>query len=134
VAKRLAAVTVVVRDYDEAISWFRDALGFGLVEDSPLDGDKRWVRLRADGGGAELLLARAASGEQSQAVGRAAGGRVAYFLETDDFEATLAQMRRMSVEFLEAPRAEAYGRVVKFVDLYGNRWDLIQPATPDGDG
>lgn len=127
-AARLATVTYVVRDYDEAISWFVDALGFRLIGDAPLGGAKRWVRVMPPGGGIALLLARADSPEQEAAIGRPAGGRVAFFLETDDFARDHAAMLAKGVRFLEEPRREHYGTVAVFEDLYGCPWDLIQPA------
>jgi catechol 2,3-dioxygenase-like lactoylglutathione lyase family enzyme len=130
---RLGTVTLLVRDQDEAIGWYREALGFELAEDSKLDRGRRWVRLRAGDGGADLLLAKPSTEEQEWALGRAAGGRIAYFLETDDFDSMLVRMRRYGVRLLEEPRTEAYGRVVKFADLYGNGWDLIQPARLTGE-
>jgi len=123
----LALVTFVVRDYDEAIDFFVRALGWRLVEDRPLGGEKRWVVVRPDGAGAGLLLARAVGPEQAAAIGAQAGGRVAFFLETADFAAAHARMTAAGVAFLEAPRDEPYGRVAVFADLYGNRWDLIEP-------
>lgn len=116
-------VALVVREYDEAIAFYRDALGFQLVEDTPM-AHKRWVRMRADGG-AELLLSRAV-GEQAAYVGNQAGGRVLLFLHTQDFDADLARMRAANVVFTEAPRTEAWGRVVVVEDLYGNRLDVIE--------
>jgi catechol 2,3-dioxygenase-like lactoylglutathione lyase family enzyme len=127
VPQTLGAVTLVVRDYDEAIAFFVDRLGFVQVEDTPLEGGKRWVVVRPAGGGASLLLARAAADEQAAQVGRQAGGRVAFFLHTDDFWRDHRAFTSRGVRFLEAPRAEAYGTVAVFADLYGNRWDLIQP-------
>jgi catechol 2,3-dioxygenase-like lactoylglutathione lyase family enzyme len=126
----LVAVTIVVRDYDEAIDWYVGKLGFELVEDTPMGGDKRWVRVAPRGDGAALLLARAATDDQRAAVGRQTGGRVAFFLHTDDFARDHAAMTRAGVTFVEAPRDEPYGRVAVFEDLYGNRWDLIQPKNP----
>lgn len=127
-APRLGAVTFLVRDYDEAIAYFTGRLGFELREDTPLGGGKRWVRVVPRGGGTGLLLARAATPEQAAAVGRQGGGRVFLFLETDDFARDHAAMRAAGVGFEEAPRREAYGTVAVFRDLYGNKWDLIQPA------
>jgi catechol 2,3-dioxygenase-like lactoylglutathione lyase family enzyme len=121
----LAHLAFLVRDYDEAIAWFTEALGFGLLEDTALGGGKRWVRVAPPGGrGASLLLARAATPEQSASVGRQAGGRVVLFLHTDDFARLLAH----GVRFRESPRKEAYGTVAVFDDLYGNPWDLVEPA------
>lgn len=123
----LATVTLLVRDYDEAIRFFTSALGFALVEDTPLGGGKRWVLVRPPGShGAHLLLARATTPEQEACVGRQTGGRVFLFLTTDDFWSELYRMRANAVRFLEAPRDEAYGTVVVFEDLYGNKWDLIE--------
>jgi catechol 2,3-dioxygenase-like lactoylglutathione lyase family enzyme len=121
----IAAVTLVVREYDEAIAWFTEKLGFTLLEDTPLDGGKRWVLVGADG--ARLLLARAVTPEQRARIGDQTGGRVFLFLYTDDFARDHARMRSLGVRFVEEPRREAYGAVAVFEDLYGNRWDLIQP-------
>jgi catechol 2,3-dioxygenase-like lactoylglutathione lyase family enzyme len=122
---RLGAMTFLVRDYDEAIAWFQDKLGFTLTADAPLGVGKRWVTVTPPGGGAALLLARAV-GEQADFIGRQGGGRVFLFLHSDDFARDHAAMRTKGVTFLEAPRAESYGTVAVFEDLYGNRWDLIQ--------
>jgi catechol 2,3-dioxygenase-like lactoylglutathione lyase family enzyme len=124
----LAAVTFLVRDYDEAISWFVDCLGFELIEDTVLGDGKRWVRVAAPGGSTSLLLAKAVGSNQLAAVGQAAGGRVAYFLNTADLDATFARMTGSGVRFRETPRTESYGKVAVFEDLYGNGWDLIEPA------
>jgi len=124
----LAALTVVVRDYDEAIAWYVGVLGFELIEDTDLGGGKRWVRIAPPGGtGTCLLLARAATPEQAAAIGRQAGGRVFLFLHTDDFRRDHAAMLARGVVFREAPREEAYATVAVFEDLYGNPWDLRQP-------
>ena len=125
---RLALVTYLARDYDEAIAWFRDALGFVLLEDSDQGGGKRWVRMAPSPGSETAFLIARAVGAQVGAVGQSAGGRVAYFLHTDDFAAQAAQMRAAGVTFEEDPRREPYGTVAVFCDLYGNRWDLIEPA------
>jgi catechol 2,3-dioxygenase-like lactoylglutathione lyase family enzyme len=127
-AQSLTAVTYVVRDYDEAIAWFTQALGFTLLEDAALSPSKRWVKVAAGQGSTSLLLAKAEGAEQEAAVGKAAGGRVAYFLYTDDFAESQARMTKRGVRFLETPRKEIYGQVAVFEDLYGNRWDLIEPA------
>ncbi len=129
-ARRIAQVALVVRDYDEAIRFFTAALGFELLEDSPRPDGKRWVLVAPPGGGAALLLARAATPEQQRAVGNQAGGRVFLFLATDDFERDYRRMSAHGVRFTEQPRQEAYGTVVVFLDLYGNKWDLIGPAAP----
>ncbi|HYE45592.1 MAG TPA: VOC family protein [Caulobacter sp.] len=123
----IAALTLIVRDYDEAIAWYRDRLGFA-VTDTDLGGGKRWVTAAPPGGACALLLAQAASPEQAAAVGQQAGGRVFLFLHTDDFARDHAAMTAAGVRFLEAPRREPYGAVAVFEDLYGNRWDLLQPA------
>jgi len=128
-SNRIAAVAFVVPDYDDAIAWFRDALGFALIEDTPLGAGKRWVVVAPPGGrGARLVLAKAADQRQRAAIGAAAGGRVAYFLETDDFDRDHAAMSARGVRFLEAPRREPYGVVAVFADPWGGRWDLLQPA------
>lgn len=123
----IAQLALLVRDYDEAIAWFTGALGFSLLEDTPLGGAKRWVRVGPPGAReACLLLARAASPEQEAAVGRQSGGRVFLFLHTDDFPRDHAAMKARGVRFVEEPRHEAYGTVAVFEDLYGNRWDLVE--------
>lgn len=124
---QLAAVTYLVRDYDEAIVWFTEKLGFVLVEDTQLSEKKRWVKVAAAQGGICLLLAKAEGPDQEAAIGKAAGGRVAFFLHTDDFSVTHARMLAAGVTFREAPRHEAYGTVAVFEDFYGNGWDLIEP-------
>jgi catechol 2,3-dioxygenase-like lactoylglutathione lyase family enzyme len=124
---KLATVSYLVRDYDEAIAWFREKLGFEVKADTPLGEGKRWVVVAAKEGGARLLLAKAEGKEQKAQIGKAAGGRVAFFLETPDFAKMHEAMSRAGVRFL-APRHEAYGTVAVFADLYGNKWDLIQPA------
>lgn len=128
-SQSIATIALVVADYDDAIGFYRDRLGFSLVEDTPLGGQKRWVVVAPPGGrGARLLLARADGPEQQNVVGRQAGGRVMLFLETQDFAGDYERMKAAGVSFLDAPRHEAYGRVVVFEDLYGNRWDLIEPV------
>lgn len=128
-AKRtLALATFLVRDYDEAIAFFVDKLGFVLADDTPLTGSKRWIVV-SPGGGA-LLLAKADGERQTTRIGDQTGGRVAFFLHTDDFARDHRAMIANGVRFLEKPREEAYGTVAVFEDLYGNRWDLIQPAKP----
>lgn len=123
---RLSLVALLVRDYDEAIAFFTQALRFTLVEDSDRGGGKRWVVVAPRGGGAGLLLARAATQEQQAQIGRQSGGRVFLFLDTDDFDGDFAHMRAHGVRFAEEPRSEDYGKVVVFLDLYGNPWDLLQ--------
>jgi catechol 2,3-dioxygenase-like lactoylglutathione lyase family enzyme len=129
-ADRIVAATLLVRDYDEAIEYFRRALGFRLLEDSALGGGKRWVLVAPEGSGIGLLLARAATPEQERHVGAQAGGRVSFFLHTDDFARAHEKMLREGVRFLEGPRSEPYGTVAVFADLYGNRWDLVEPRRP----
>jgi catechol 2,3-dioxygenase-like lactoylglutathione lyase family enzyme len=122
---RLANVALVVRDYDEAIDWFTQTLGFSLAEDTDLGGGKRWVRVMAPGGGSDLLLAKAITPDQSAAIGNAGGGRVCFFLHSDDFWRDFEVMKTKGVTFTEEPRDEPYGWVVVFLDLYGNKWDLV---------
>jgi catechol 2,3-dioxygenase-like lactoylglutathione lyase family enzyme len=126
-------VTIVVDEYDPAIEFFVQVLDFELVEDSPsLTNDgrpKRWVVVRPRGGEAGLLLARADGEQQSAVVGEQVAGRVGFFLRVDDFEATYARMVAAGVEFVNAPRDEDYGRVAVFVDIAGNRWDLLGSPT-----
>ena len=122
----ISQVALLVRDYDEAIAFFTRALRFELLEDSALGNGKRWVRVAPSGArGGALLLARAATPEQERSVGSQSGGRVFLFLETDDFARDYAHMRAHGVRFTEEPRHEEYGTVVVFLDLYGNKWDLI---------
>lgn len=122
-------VTLVVGEYDEAIAFYTESLGFTLVEDTRLDEQKRWVVVAPPGAHETgLLLAKAASPGQRQAVGAQTGGRVCLFLHTDDFERDYARMCLAGVRFTEVPRDEPYGRVAVFEDLYGNRWDLLEPT------
>ncbi len=124
--ERLALVTLVVRDYDEALAYYVGKLGFRLVEDAHVGAGKRWVVVSPGGAGSGLLLARAVTAEQKEAVGGQTGGRVFLFLETTDFEGSHARLRAAGVRFTEEPRHEPYGTVAVFEDLYGNRWDLIE--------
>lgn len=130
-ARRLATVTLLVRDYDEAIRFFTDALRFALLEDTPRGQGKRWVVVapadEVGHAGAALLLAKAVTDEQEAAVGKQAAGRVFLFLHTADFAADHAHMASHGVRFLEEPRHEPHGTVAVFQDLCGNKWDLIQP-------
>jgi catechol 2,3-dioxygenase-like lactoylglutathione lyase family enzyme len=125
--QHIGYIALLVRDYDEAISYFTEKLGFALAEDTDLGGDKRWV-LIAPPGAAEtrLLLAKAASADQLSRVGDQTGGRVFLFLHTDDFWRDYEAYRSRGVRFREVPREEPYGIVAVFDDLYGNRWDLIE--------
>jgi catechol 2,3-dioxygenase-like lactoylglutathione lyase family enzyme len=129
--RSVSQVALLVRDYDEAIRFFTLALRFDLLEDEPHGGGKRWVRVAPSGtAGMALLLAKAATPEQERVVGNQTGGRVFMFLRTDDFQADFEHMKAHGVRFTETPRHEAYGTVVVFLDLYGNKWDLIGPVTP----
>lgn len=125
-ARRVALVSLLVADYEEAIAFYVGKLGFDLVEDTDMGGGKRWVVVSPGAEGTDFLLARA-TGEQAEAIGRQGGGRVWLFLHTDDFAADHARMSTAGVKFLEEPRHEAYGTVAVFEDLHGNRWDLLQP-------
>lgn len=127
--RRLALSTLLVRDYGEAIAFFVDKLGFALADDRPVGGDKRWVVVTPQKGGSGLLLAKAVGERQRSRVGDQTGGRVAFFLHTDDFGRDHQIMAAKGVRFIEMPRTEPYGIVAVFEDLYGNRWDLIQPST-----
>ena len=124
----LGAVSLLVRDYDEAIGFFVGMLGFALSEDTDMGGGKRWVRVTPRGGQTSLLLARAVTDAQRTAIGHQAGGRVWLFLETDDLIRDHAAWSAAGVSFREPPRHETYGKVMVFEDLYGNAWDLIEPA------
>lgn len=127
-ARAIASVALVVREYDEAIAFFTDALRFTLVEDTPLGGGKRWVVVAPQASGTTLLLARAVTDAQRAAIGNQTGGRVFLFLHTSDFRGDYEHMRARGVRFVEEPRREAFGQVVVFLDLYGNKWDLVQRA------
>ena len=124
----LGAVSLLVRDYDDAIGFFVGNLGFDLSEDMDMGGGKRWVRVTPKGGQTSLLLARATTEEQRARIGDQAAGRVWLFLETDDFDRDHESFKAAGVVFREAPRREPYGVVAVFEDLYGNAWDLIEPA------
>ena len=130
----IAHVALLVREYDEAISYFTEKLGFTLVEDTRMSPDRRWVIVAPPGGesgggaaGTTLLLARARTVDQARLVGNQAAGRVFLFLHTDDFRRDYEAMKSRGVAFTEEPRTEPYGTVVVFQDLYGNRWDLLGP-------
>ena len=123
----IAHVTLLVGDYDQAIAYYTVVLGFDLLEDRALSETKRWVLVRPRGeAGTGLLLAKASTGEQRARVGDQTGGRVAFFLQTDDFTRDFQRMKSAGVQFLEDPRTEPYGIVAVFEDLYGNRWDLLE--------
>lgn len=127
-SQRLAMTALLVNDYDEAISFFVGKLGFELREDTTLTQGKRWVVVAPPGAAAGLLLAEAVGERQRAAVGDQSGGRVFLFLETDDFTRDHLAYTEHGVRFVERPRREAYGTVAVFEDLYGNRWDLIEPV------
>lgn len=123
----LGYVALVVRNYDEALAYVTEALGFTLIEDKPLGNGKRWVLVRPPhSNGTSLLLAQAVTPEQESRIGNQTGGRVFIFLHTDDFWRDYQGMKERGVKFRELPRQETYGTVVVFEDLYGNKWDLIQ--------
>lgn len=129
--RTLFLTTLVVPDYDAAIAWYRDVLGFSLVADTDLGDGKRWVVVRPDmENGAGLLLAKADGAAQAAAIGNQTGGRVAFFLQTDDFARDHALYRKRGVEFMEEPRHEDYGTVAVFRDTFGNLWDLIEHRNP----
>ena len=133
-AQTLGYVSLVVRDYDEALAFFTQSLGFSVVEDrlaKDRNGEnKRWVLVRPPGSrGTHLLLARASTPEETSRIGNQTGGRVFLFLHTDDFCRDYRGMSARGVKFLEAPRQERYGTVAVFEDLYGNKWDLLQLKT-----
>ncbi|WP_164118272.1 VOC family protein [Sphingorhabdus sp. Alg239-R122] len=125
----IAAITLVVPDYDAGIEFYVGHLGFDLIEDTQLSDEKRWV-LVAPPGSTEtrLLLAKAANENQEEAIGNQAGGRVFLLLETYDFDADYALMQQAGIDFLEEPREEPYGKVAVFRDPFGNKWDLIERA------
>jgi catechol 2,3-dioxygenase-like lactoylglutathione lyase family enzyme len=130
----LEQVSILVDDYDAAIDFFVGSLGFELLEDSPAltthgGRPKRWVVVRPPGATTALLLAKADGATQQQTVGRQFAGRVGLFLRVDDFQVAYDDMRRKGVDFVTEPRDEPYGRVVVFLDICGNRWDLLGPAS-----
>jgi catechol 2,3-dioxygenase-like lactoylglutathione lyase family enzyme len=129
---RLDKIAIIVDDYDQAISFFTNALGFDLIEDSPSvtnDGRcKRWVVIRPPGADTGILLAEADGDRQAAAVGDQFAGRVGLFLEVEDFDAEYRRMNAAGVEFATVPRTEPYGQVAVFLDIAGNRWDLLGPA------
>ena len=123
----IANITLVIKDYDEAIQFYTQKLRFNLIEDIPLTDKKRWVLVSPRGSnGTNLLLAKADSPEQEIHIGHQTGGRVFLFLHTDDFWRDYNEMKSRGVNFQEEPRQETYGTVVVFSDLYGNKWDLIE--------
>jgi len=129
---RFHLATLVVDDYDDAIAFFVGTLGFALTEDSDLGDGKRWVVVRPDPSGTGILLAKADGDRQAAAVGAQAGGRVSFFLYTDNIERDVAAWTARGLRFIDTIRAEEYGKVTVFLDLYGNPWDLIEPPTGIG--
>ncbi|EHS51449.1 Glyoxalase/bleomycin resistance protein/dioxygenase [Rhizobium sp. PDO1-076] len=128
-ARSLFLISLLVDDYDRAKGFYCDGLGFDCLEDSPQPEGKRWLVVKPPGGdGAGILLAKAEGEAQKAAIGHQAGGRVGFFLRTDDFARDHSRMLEHGVEFREEPRHEVYGTVAVFADLYGNLWDLIEPA------
>ena len=126
----IGAISVVVRDYDEAIAFYTEKLNFELTEDRDMGGGKRWVTVAPPGSSEmRLLLAKAATPEQESRIGNQTGGRVFLFLHTDDFQRDYQEMKSKGIRFLEEPRYEAYGTVIVFEDLYGNKWDLLESKT-----
>jgi len=127
-AQHLAHITLVVRDYDEAIAFYTRKLGFELVEDTVMSATKRWVLLAPPGGtGCCLLLGKAVGALQESRIGNQTGGRVFLFLHTDNFAADFERLRRENIRIIRGPSEEPYGTVAVFEDLYGNWWDLVQP-------
>ena len=127
-ALTIATFTLLVDEYDRGIAYFRDVLGLTLAEDTALESGKRWV-VMTGAGGARMLLAQADGEAQRAAIGNQTGGRVGFFMHTDDFAADHARLLAAGVSFLEEPRHESYGSVAVFVDAFGNKWDLIGPRS-----
>jgi len=126
--QRLANIALVVKDYDEAISFYVEKLNFELIEDTKLSNEKRWVLVKPKGNlDFSLLLAKAENEEQKSRIGNQTGGRVFLFLQTDDFERDYINLLNHKIEIIRAPKVETYGKVLVFKDLYGNLWDLIEP-------
>ena len=126
--QQIVQLTLVVKDYDEAIDFYTEKLHFDLLEDTKLSETKRWVRVAPKGSGScGLLLAKAATEEQAAAIGNQTGGRVALFLHTDDLERDYQNLLQQGVAIVRPPSEEVFGKVLVFADLYGNLWDLIQP-------
>ncbi|UTP40007.1 VOC family protein [Phenylobacterium sp. LH3H17] len=126
--QQISLIALVVADYDEAVAFYVEKLGFTLTSDVPQGDGKRWVVVTPPGSACGLLLAKAVNDAQAARIGDQTGGRVGLFLSTDDFARDHAAMSAAGVRFLEAPRHEPYATVAVFQDLYGNRWDLLQPA------
>jgi catechol 2,3-dioxygenase-like lactoylglutathione lyase family enzyme len=122
----LGMVTLVVPDYDPAIKYFTKTLGFTLIENTAMPEGKRWVVIETEPQGARLLLAKATTPSQQDSIGNSTGGRVAFFLYTQEFDIYYQELLEKGVKFTELPRNETFGKVVVFKDLYGNKWDLIE--------
>ena len=122
----LGMIAIVIDDYDSAISHYVDDLGFTLIEDTELSPEKRWVVIAPSPTGAQILLAKASNDQQRAAMGNSTGGRVGFFLYTDNFAETYERYLSQGIEFTETPRQETFGQVVVFKDKYGNKWDLIE--------
>ena len=127
--QKIAHIALVVKDYDEAIQFYTEKLHFTLIEDTPLSASKRWVRLAPNGSrDCQLLLAKAANAEQESRIGNQTGGRVFLFLYTDNFQRDYQNLVDHNITIVRKPVKESYGTVAVFADLYGNLWDLIEPA------
>ena len=124
--RHLAYVSLLIDDYDNAVEYFTQVLGFEVVQDEQLTNEKRWIVVAPSAEGGALLLAKASTAEQRDLVGKQGGGRVWLFLHTDDFDCDYARMQERGVRFEETPRNEPYGKVVVFTDRWGNRWDLVE--------
>lgn len=126
--QRIAHIALVIRDYDEAIDFYTNKLGFTLVEDTPLSDIKRWVLIAPPGSEeCKLLLAQASNEEQNKAIGNQTGGRVFLFLHTDNFDRDFQRLVEQHITIIRPPEEFSYGKVAVFADLYGNLWDLIEP-------
>lgn len=127
--QQLVQISLIVKDYDEAIAFYTEKLGFVLLEDTPVHSEKRWVRIKpaGDESGCSIVLAKATNEAQMSAVGNQTGGRVFLFLHTDDFDRDYTRYIEHGIEFITEPRIESYGKVAVFKDLYGNLWDMIEP-------
>lgn len=130
--QKLASITIVVKDYDDAINFFTRQLNFTLIEDTALTSEKRWVLVAPPGNSScNILLAKAANEKQTAAIGNQTGGRVAFFLHTDNFWQDYETLVNNNVHFVRSPQQQEYGTVAVFEDLYGNLWDLIEPAAEE---
>ena len=125
-ATTLGMIAIVVDDYDSAIDHYINDLGFALIEDKPMSPEKRWVVIAPNSEGARILIAKASNDAQTAAIGNSTGGRVGFFLYTDNFAETYQSYLKRGIEFTETPRNESFGQVVVFKDRYGNKWDLIE--------